>query len=142
MSKGRALTLYEKVHTENVLGNKRVQNRFLSKLKQLLPEGCHVTILTDAGFHGPWFKQVVDLGWDYIGRVRGTYEYSLDEGKSWRKCRNLLKKPTHIAKSYGKVQFGKGNPMTAYLYSIKERIKRRKAYTPKGKKRADSHSKE
>src|ERR1700734_3469005 len=36
---GRAITLYEEVHTEKKQGNKRVQNKFLQKLKTLLPEG-------------------------------------------------------------------------------------------------------
>ena len=69
---GRALTLYFEVHPERRLGNTRVQTRFLRQLRDLLPPGCCPVIVSDAGFHGPFFREVRRLGWDFLGRLRGT----------------------------------------------------------------------
>jgi len=32
-------------------------------------------IVTDAGFRCPWFQQVREVGWDFVGRVRNTNEW-------------------------------------------------------------------
>ena len=86
VAEGRAITLYEEVHQEKKLGNKETQNHFLHHLKGLLGEGCRPLILTDAGFHNDWFKAVVELKWDYIGRIRGKKYYKRMGEESWRKC--------------------------------------------------------
>jgi len=69
---GRALTLYEEVPGEKKQENAPVHRAFLNTLQALLPVGCRPIIITDAGFHNPWFKHVLKLGWDYVGRIRGT----------------------------------------------------------------------
>ena len=69
---GRALTLYFEVHPERRLGNTKVQTRFLRALRDLLPPGCCPVIVSDAGFHGAFFREVRRLGWDFLGRLRGT----------------------------------------------------------------------
>jgi hypothetical protein len=48
-----------------------VQTRFLKALKDILPRGCQAIIVTDAGFQGPFFRQVRKLGWHFLGRIRG-----------------------------------------------------------------------
>jgi Transposase DDE domain len=69
---GRAVTIYLEVHHEKKLGNARVQTKFLQRLGEILPPGCRPIIVSDAGFHGPFFRDVVALGWDFVGRLRGT----------------------------------------------------------------------
>jgi hypothetical protein len=69
---GRALPIYAEVHPEELLGNSKVQSRFLKALRAVLPVGCRPIIVTDAGFHGPFFRDVMALDWDFVGRVRGT----------------------------------------------------------------------
>lgn len=69
---GRALPIYSEVHPERLLGNSRVQSRFLRALRNVLPVGCKPIVVTDAGFHGPFFRDVRALGWHFLGRVRGT----------------------------------------------------------------------
>ncbi len=59
VTKGRALTLYEEVHGEKKQENAQVQRAFLNTFQALLPDGCRPIIVTDAGFHNPWFKQVL-----------------------------------------------------------------------------------
>jgi len=69
---GRTLTLLQEVHPTALLGNRKIERAFLAQLKHLMPEGVSPIILTDAGFRTPWFAAVRALGWDYIGRLRGS----------------------------------------------------------------------
>jgi hypothetical protein len=69
---GRALPIYVEVHRLKKLGNATVERRFLCALKAILPSECRSVIVTDAGFKGPFFQAVLDQGWDFLGRVRGT----------------------------------------------------------------------
>jgi hypothetical protein len=69
---GRALPIYLEVHRLKKLGNAALEKRFLCSLGAVLPRECRPTIITDAGFKGPFFEAVRELGWDFVGRVRGT----------------------------------------------------------------------
>jgi hypothetical protein len=69
---GRAITILVQVHPELKLGNSHVQRQFLRLLARVVPRNCRPVVVTDAGFHGPFFRDVVSLGWQYLGRVRGT----------------------------------------------------------------------
>ena len=69
---GRALPIYIEVHPLRKLGNAAVEKRFLCALKSVIPTECRSVIVTDAGFKGPFFQAVLDQGWDFLGRVRGT----------------------------------------------------------------------
>jgi hypothetical protein len=69
---GRALPIYSEVHPEKLLGNSAVQGRFLQALRDVLPVGCKPIVVSDAGFHGPFFRDLIALGWDFLGRIRGT----------------------------------------------------------------------
>jgi hypothetical protein len=69
---GRALPIYIEVHPLKKLGNAAVEKRFLGALKAIVPTECRSVIVTDAGFKGPFFQAVLDQGWDFLGRVRGT----------------------------------------------------------------------
>lgn len=77
---GRALPIYEEVHRETLLGNHRVHVRFLRALKDILPPGCQPIIVTDAGFQGVFFRQVLRLGWHFLGRLRGTGKVRFPSG--------------------------------------------------------------
>jgi hypothetical protein len=69
---GRALPIYVEVHSLKKLGNAAVERRFLRGLKAIVPPECQCLVVTDAGFKGPFFSEVLDCGWDFLGRVRGT----------------------------------------------------------------------
>ena len=79
---GRAVTIYEEVHPERHLGSARVQAAFLRALADVLPRGCRPIIVTDAGFHGPFFRAVLRRGWDYVGRIRGTATMQLTSSRT------------------------------------------------------------
>lgn len=69
---GRALPIYIEVHPLKKLGNAAIEERFLCALKAIVPSECRSVIVTDAGFKGPFFQAVLDQGWDFLGRIRGT----------------------------------------------------------------------
>ena len=87
VAKGRAITLYEEVHDEKNFGSGKVHGKFLQSLKEILPN-CKPVIVTDAGFGVPWFKSVLKINWNYVGRIRGNKYYSTSNG-IW--CQHQLK---------------------------------------------------
>jgi hypothetical protein len=79
---GRALPIYAEVHPLKKLGNAAVESRFLRALKAIVPLECRCLVVTDAGFKGPFFSEVVDCGWDFLGRIRGTTKAISNTGET------------------------------------------------------------
>lgn len=137
---GRALTLYEEVHPEKKLSNPTVEKRFLKNLRAALPEQCRPIIITDAGFHNKWFKEILNLKWDYIGRVRCGKKYCLETENTWHHYKELFSKARSTPKYVGKVKLGRKNPLNSHLYLFKGKKKGRSSLTQLGKKRRDTNS--
>ena len=97
---GRALTIYAEVHPLKKLSNAAVEKRFLCCLKAVLPAECRPIVVTDAGFKGPFFEAVLEQGWDFLGRVRGTTTAIAPDGRSWSK-EELYVKAAIAAKDLG-----------------------------------------
>src|SRR5215208_7172213 len=74
---GRAVPIYEEVHPLRRYNSPRTHRRFLQQLRAVLPASCAPILVTDAGFRGPWFREVERYGWDWIGRVRNQVKYRL-----------------------------------------------------------------
>jgi len=69
---GRSLTLYEEVHPQSKLGNRKTQHEFLDKLAVMLPDLCIPIIVADSGFKTPFYKYIeTQLHWHWVGRIRG-----------------------------------------------------------------------
>lgn len=143
VASGRSITIYEEVHKAKKLGNAAVQNKFLKKLKTLLPPEYKPILITDAGFSITWFKTVLKLGWDFVGRVRklDRITYSKD-GEIFVKGRELEKKSTATPKALGEMILSKANPLTTSFYVVKKKIKGRKKRNRDGKIATDRDSKE
>ena len=120
-SEGRGLTLYEEVHPKDKLGNPALQRQFLNTLKAFLPSECIPIIITDAGFCNPWFKHVLKLKWDFIGRVRGLHTYY--DGQSWKSCKLLHQLASIKAKSINDVILCKRESILLNLVLIKSKLK-------------------
>jgi Transposase DDE domain len=107
---GRAQPLYFEVHPERRMETARVHARFLRNLRDVLPTGCRPILVTDAGFHGPFFREVLRLGWDYVGRLRGrTTMRKSDRRRRTNVCRLYRRAATTATdlgafKLYRKVQ--------------------------------------
>ncbi|MCO6428843.1 MAG: hypothetical protein J5I83_12420 [Nitrosomonas communis] len=86
---GRALTLYEEVHCLESKEKPKTHHIFLKQLKTMLPEDCHPIVVTDAGFHNPWFREVEQLEWewDWVGRIRHRTLVRSNEDEPWINCK-------------------------------------------------------
>ena len=94
---GRALPIYLEAHPLKKLGNAAVERRFLCALKRILPAGCRSIIVSDAGFKGPFFRAVLEFGWDFLGRVRGTTKAISPDGETISKDTFYAKASTTAA---------------------------------------------
>ncbi len=90
---GRTLTIWEEVHPQEAVGSAQVHRRFLERLARMFPDGVQVYLLTDAGFGCPWFAAAEALGFQCVGRLRGTAKVKPveeeDVSENWVGCRNL-----------------------------------------------------
>ena len=59
---GRALPLYFEVHSKYRLANPGMEQRFLERLKEVLPSDCRPILVTDAGHRNPWFQVAKAMG--------------------------------------------------------------------------------
>jgi hypothetical protein len=59
---------------------------------------CRPIIVTDAGFKTPWFREVLALNWDFVGRSRKPNYYSLDD-EHWQSISVLYEQATATAKA-------------------------------------------
>ena len=118
---GRALTLYEEVHPENRLGSTKIESRFLETLQELLPNGSRPILVTDAGFHTPWFKAIRNLGWDFVGRVGGHIMITPHLENKWVRVEHVFATATARARYIGYRDIAKSNPMKCHAYLLKKR---------------------
>jgi hypothetical protein len=82
--RGRALSIYEEVSPLARSHSPRTQRRFLHHLRAILPAHCRAIIVTDAGFRGPWFREVERYGGDWLGRVRHKGKFARAQTLDWR----------------------------------------------------------
>jgi Transposase DDE domain len=131
---GRAITLYEEVHAKKQESNPKVHREFLKRLKTLLPENCRPCIITDAGFKTPWFKDVIELGWDYIGRVAcGTSDF--DDGSGFQSVRTLFNRAKSTPQFLGTYILTKSNNLKTNFFIYKSKPKGRHKWTKTASKK-------
>lgn len=144
---GRSIPIYHEVHPESVQENAEIHRQFLLRLKDVIPSHLLVSIITDAGFHREWFQQVIDLGWNVIGRIYSLYCYQIEGEEDWRKVKNIVFDGVGKASALGKVKLGKTKKaVIGYLYSYKERLsgkirKKKNKYPSHDKSHSDYYKK-
>lgn len=137
---GRSVALYEEVHAQKYLGNPKVHRRFLHTIQSLLPASCKVVVMTDAGFHAPWFKAVSELGWCFIGRLRGRNRVLLKHDSFWRPARALYQRAITKALDLGAGKYVHSNPVDVRLVLAKRPAKQRRQLTAFGTRAASKKS--
>lgn len=130
--KGRALSIYEEVHPKSKENNPEVHRKFLFKLQSLLPQNCKPVVITDAGFCTPWFLQVQEIGWDYVGRVRG--DKWLELKGIWLKYKDLFSRATSNPTALGEGLLSQDNQLKTHFYLVKLPKKFRMRLNKLGKK--------
>lgn len=81
--KGRSIVVYEACYPKKKENNHATHKAFLNQLKALLPKSVKPVIVTDAGFRGPWFSYILQLGWDFVGRLRNKNAVRMYDTATW-----------------------------------------------------------
>jgi len=131
-TQGRSLTLYEEVHPLSRKEKPEVHSQFMTTLKAMLPSSCTPIVISDAGFRIPWFRIIESLGWDYIGRVRGSIKCKRKQEKLWLPIKSLYEKATRKSKDLGVYQQGIRQLFESRLIIVKRKPKGRKDKTATG----------
>ena len=128
---GRALTLYEKVHSESELNTAKAHQLFLDALAQCLPDACQPIIISDAIFRIPWFKAVEKKGWYWLGRVRGNVMLS-DDGENWHHCKHWFAKACAHAQHLGEIFYSKSSVFSCQAFTFRGQSKGRQKIKKRG----------
>ena len=138
--KGRSVTLYEETHYQRNVGNPRVHERFLRQLKNILPVRCVPIIVTDAGFRTPWFRSVLAMGWDYVGRVGGHTMMSPQGQEDWVRVEAVFETATQKGRYLGEVDLVRKRPLACHAYLLWKKKRGRIKKTVFGQRCAMKHS--
>lgn len=137
---GRSLSLYEEVHGLATKEKPATHRLFLSRLKNLLPAGCHPIVVSDAGFRTPWFKQVEKLGWDWVGRIRNRHMLRRSDNAPWFDSKQLYPAATSTPDYLGEWQMTRNTPIHCHFVLYKGTPKGRSMTTCKGERARSKHS--
>jgi hypothetical protein len=128
---GRPLPLYSRVFAKNKIGSRSAHKQFLLELAGILPRNCKPILITDAGFHFEWFREVVKLGWHYIGRVRGRSNVLFN--RRWRSVKSLHPSAGRRPKELGVLMLPASKPRQHRLIlAAQPKSKGRKRWTRRG----------
>ena len=124
---GRSVPLYAEVYPEKKKSNRRIEARFVSRLKALLPQHCTPVIVTDAGFYTEWCDAVEQVQWHFVARVRNKTMFQGTDGK-WRPVKDLHQVATREARSLGWVRMTRTKPRKRRIILARQRrpLRRRK----------------
>lgn len=104
---------------------------FLDQLAQILPERCRPIVVTDGGFRAGWFEAIKQLGWDYVGRLRGNPKLFIDD--AWATAHQLHGRAGSKARSLGQVLYSmRVCSRSLLVISAKPRSRHRQKKTRRG----------
>lgn len=137
---GRSHTLYEEVHTIKTKEKPATHKSFMKKIKAMLPSNCRPIVVTDGGFKVPWFKLILSLGWDYVGRIRGRTMRRKNELSDWDYIKNLYPAASSTPKHLGCCELTRSNPLRCHLVLYKGKPKGRHRLNRAGERTRCKHS--
>lgn len=131
---GRSITVYDQAYPLKEYTSEKTHREFLKTLQSLLPEDCNPIIITDAGFRNPWFRAVLSIGWDFVGRVRNRTQYCKENQTIWLPIKSLYKEATERACYVGRVLLSCASSLDCHFYMMKQKKKNRVKHNLIGKK--------
>jgi hypothetical protein len=137
---GRSVTLYEEVHPQQHYAHPRVHRRFLARLATILPAGCIPIVMTDAGFQSTWFQLVSELGWSFVGRIRGRAKVCAPQCSQWVAAKALYAQAQTEARDLGPMLYVRSNPTAVRLVLARRSKKARRHLSLRGRKRRSKAS--
>ena len=139
---GRSLTLLEQVYKQSQAATAQTHQRFLQQLHSIVGERAQPIIVTDAGFRAPWFAAVQQLGWHWVGRIRGRdLLRAADEPDAcWISCRSLWAKACTNAQDLGRYGCVRSRPHVCRLVLLKKAAQGRHKHTVRGTAARSKHS--
>jgi hypothetical protein len=120
---GRALPVYEEVHPLRRYNSPRTHRRFLAHLRDVLPTTCAPILVTDAGFRGPWFREVERYGWDWVGRVRNQVKCRPERSaadRAWTSTKALYAGATPTPRHLGRILLSRRQSYACELYLVRQ----------------------
>ena len=112
---GRAVVVYTRVFSFKRYDSPGAHREFLSGLKRILPDDCRPTLVTDAGFRGPWFRAVEALGWNWVGRIRNKIKCFNAQTGRWYLSDSLYPSATPVTRFVGNVLL---SPRRGYRFNL------------------------
>jgi hypothetical protein len=126
---GRSAAIYHEVHPKKLVGNRHVQYEFLDHLRAILPADRTVVIVTDAGFHVPWFKKVRALGWHFLGRLSATINVRKIRQRRWRPAHTFWRRARYCRPvDLGDCEVSKHRRLPTRVILFKHKRKGRKGH--------------
>ena len=104
---GRALPIYNLVVEEKDKDSPKTNALFLEQLSNVLPAQATVYIVSDGGFLTPFYTKVRELGWHFIGRLRGGMKCRLSPSSDWKTLSQLREGATSTPKYLGEARLTK-----------------------------------
>lgn len=131
---GRALPIFSRIYPLSQKGSPKEAKKFLEQLRTVIPGSCTPILITDAGFYHDWFDAVRSLGWDFIGRLRGTVFVQIHG--AWRSLKSVHRMARGRPQSFGVVPTNRTTPRDLrVVLSARRKPKGRKNLTIKGASR-------
>jgi hypothetical protein len=134
---GRTLSVLEMVFAGKQQGSPAAEKRLLRRLAALMPAHARPILVTDAGFRNPWFREVSALGWDWVGRLRGTTLVKPvdveDQNDQWVTCRALHPLACEKPRMLPAMHINRSRPLDCSLAVYRKPVKGRKHITLHGK---------
>jgi len=141
---GRTLPILDMVFPGGEQGSPKAEQRFLQRLKTVLPEGVRPILVTDAGFRAPWFRAVAELGWHWVGRLRHRTLVKpidiADEPEQWVPCRALYALASQTPRDLGLMDTVRARPWICRMVVYGKPARGRKRLTRKGQPARGSSS--
>lgn len=124
----RGVTLWRSTYRIRSLKNPLVQARFLSRLKEILPFGKRVVLITDAGFQLSFFGAAEALGFDWVTRLGNGVMVRREGESAWHRPDELAREAKDLPQSLGPCVIGKQtvHRMAGRLCVVRERKRGRK----------------
>jgi hypothetical protein len=120
---GRALPIYVETHSQKMLSNATVEEHFLDRLRDVLPPECRPIVVSDAGYKGPFFEAVKALGWDFLGRIRGTSKARPEDSEELISKAEFYARATTTPKDLGAFELFSRQRIPARLVLVRKRRK-------------------